>query len=95
MLNSNVEITSVKPLPEMRTLSRRVRALRRTKNMTRSNLALASGLSTATIRRVEEAGVTGYNPKLDTLGYIAFGLRTPLVDVIATPKKIEVATATI
>ncbi len=82
----NARKEQMEPLPEMRTLARRVKALRRAKNMSRSSLALASGLSYDTIRRVETANETGYNPKLDTLGYIAFGLNTPLTEVIAQPK---------
>ncbi len=73
-------------VPELRTLARRVKSLRIAKNMSRSSLALASGLSYDTIRRVELASQTGYNPKLDTLGYIAYGLKTPLTEVIARPK---------
>lgn len=82
----NARKEQMEAMPEMRMLSRRVKALRRAKNMTRTSLAVASGLSYETIRRVETANVTGYNPKLDTLGFIAFGLKTPLSEVIAQPK---------
>lgn len=89
----NARKEQMESLPEMRTLARRVKALRRAKNMSRSSLALASGLSIDTIRRIETANETGYSPKLDTLGYLAYGLKTPLEQVIAIPKKTELAAA--
>lgn len=82
----NPRTQEMQPLSEMKTLARRVKSLRRAKNMSRTSLAAASGLSYDTIRRVEIANKTGYNPRLDTLGYIAFGLKTPLSEVIAQPK---------
>jgi len=88
----NARKDQMETLPEMRTLARRVKALRKAKNMSRASLATASGLSIDTIRRVETANKTGYNPKLDTLGYIAFGLQAPLSEVVSTPKKVATFT---
>jgi transcriptional regulator with XRE-family HTH domain len=70
---------------EMRTLSKRVRKLRRDKNLTKAALAQRSGLSVDTIRRIEGAGVTLYNPHLDTLAYVAQALDVKVGELTNKP----------
>lgn len=59
---------------EIRTASRRVRQLRRGKNMTKTFLAQKAGVSVDTISRIENAVETGYNTHLSTLASVAGAL---------------------
>lgn len=41
------------------------------------------GVSESTLRRLEKAGATGYNPKLGTLVKLANGLKVPVGTLVA------------
>lgn len=70
---------------EMRTLSRRVKQLRRDKGYTKTDLATRTGLSVDTITRIEKAGETGYNPHLGTLHYLAEGFGVKVGELTNKP----------
>lgn len=72
-------------LKEMRTLGRRTRKLRQDQNLTIKQLSNKTGLSSSTLRRLETADTTGYNPHLDTLAYLAYGLDVKVAELTNRP----------
>lgn len=70
-----------------RTIARKTKQLRRQGNMTRVQFAAKSGLSTKTIKRVEGAEQSGYNPHLATLNALANGFRVSLGEFLTAPAR--------
>lgn len=70
-----------------RTIARKCKQLRRRGNMTRSQLAAKTGLSTRTINRIEGAEQSGYNPHLATLNELAKGFRIGLGEFLTAPAR--------
>lgn len=75
----------------MRTLSRRVRTLRVEKGLTKAALARRSGIATSTVRNIESAGETLYNPHLSTLHNIAEGLGVKVGELTNLPPTVNTA----
>ncbi len=76
---------------EMRTLSRRVKALRTQRGLTKVALASRTGVSASTIRKIEKSGETLYNPHLDTLHYLAEGLGVKVGELTNLPPTVDSA----
>jgi transcriptional regulator with XRE-family HTH domain len=65
------------------TLAKTLKTVRTTRELSVSTLANKNGnVSESTIRRIEKAARTGYNPKLSTLVKLANGLKVPLAQLV-------------
>lgn len=74
-------------MQEIKNLAKTVKTYRKAKGISQQALMKKSGLSARTIDRVENANKTRYNPRLDTLAYLAHGLGTDLSDLLRQPAK--------
>jgi transcriptional regulator with XRE-family HTH domain len=67
----------------LNTLAKTVKSVRINREISVASLAKKNGnVSESTIRRIERASKTGYNPKLSTLVKLANGLKIPLAQLV-------------
>jgi transcriptional regulator with XRE-family HTH domain len=68
---------------EINSLAHKVKGLRLNRGLTKKQLSNKTGISVATISRIEKAKVTQYNPHVATVGYLASGLQVKASDLVS------------